>query len=364
MGHSTRMFTSIPWFLKAASWYWTVCIYPMVPECSSDTLTNMADALSDITVCVAKPPPKRRRILDSSAIVPVPVYSNKVNSSLHLKLELPPSDPFVPADQNSLWSQMSCREHARADVLTLSDSEDEQEVPLVDHGTDQGGSRPLSPPPEDIPVQKQSRQFQKKINEVNRRLRAVSDALSPDGGGRVLRRRRGEAPKQDDVIIVESESHDWRAEESRLKVRCRTEVYKLPVLSTTLLKEVASQLSAILHVPSHRLLLLREEAELPGHASVRELGLGIADILECVVMATERGGLISVRLQGKERGSARDFSVDKEAELGAIFSQYVSAMPARARRKVQFHFDGCKVAANQTPAQLDMEDGDIIEVWM
>nr|XP_061829350.1 NFATC2-interacting protein [Nerophis lumbriciformis] len=338
----------------------------MVPEGSSDTLTNMADALSDIKVCVAKPPLKRRRILDSSAIVPVPIYSNKVNSSLHLKAELPPSDRFVPADQDGLWSQMSRRGHARADVLTLSDSEEEQEVPLVDHGADQGGSCPLSPPPEDIPVQKQSRQFQKKINEVNRRLRAVSATLSPEGegGGRVLRRRRSAAPEQDDVIIVESESHDWRAQESRLKVRCRTEVYKLPVLSTTLLKEVASQLSAILDVPCHRLLLLREEAELPGHASVRELGLGIADILECVVMAEERGGLISVRLQGKERGSARDFSVHKEAELGAIFSQYVSAMPARARREVQFHFDGCKVTANQTPAQLDMEDGDIIEVWM
>uniref|UniRef100_A0A8C2WCI3 Rad60/SUMO-like domain-containing protein n=1 Tax=Cyclopterus lumpus TaxID=8103 RepID=A0A8C2WCI3_CYCLU len=31
------------------------------------------------------------------------------------------------------------------------------------------------------------------------------------------------------------------------------------------------------------------------------------------------------------------------------------------RRTVRFLFDGCSVASGQTPAQLDMEDGDIIE---
>uniref|UniRef100_A0A8D3CHH6 Rad60/SUMO-like domain-containing protein n=1 Tax=Scophthalmus maximus TaxID=52904 RepID=A0A8D3CHH6_SCOMX len=28
---------------------------------------------------------------------------------------------------------------------------------------------------------------------------------------------------------------------------------------------------------------------------------------------------------------------------------------------VRFHFDGAKVTHSQTPAQLDMEDGDIVE---
>uniref|UniRef100_A0A3P8Q721 Rad60/SUMO-like domain-containing protein n=1 Tax=Astatotilapia calliptera TaxID=8154 RepID=A0A3P8Q721_ASTCA len=31
---------------------------------------------------------------------------------------------------------------------------------------------------------------------------------------------------------------------------------------------------------------------------------------------------------------------------------------------LRFHFDGSKVTGSQTPAQLDMEDGDIIEVWL
>ncbi|XP_054615807.1 NFATC2-interacting protein [Dunckerocampus dactyliophorus] len=330
----------------------------------------MADALSDGEAPVVKPPPKRRRILDSSAIVPVPIYSNKVNSSLSLKAELPALTEKERTDDDgvdSLWLQMSSQA-TRAAALVISDSEEEQEVQLVDDSRDKGGCRSQSPPPppSEIPVQKQSRNFQKKINEVDRKLRAISATLSPEGRDVGLRRRRGRIPEQDedDVVILEMEPRDLWAQESRLKVRCRTDVYKLSVLSTTSVGEVASQLSAILQVPSHRLLLLREEAELPSHASISELGLGITDILECVVMATEQVGIITVRLQGKERGSTRDFSVHKEAELGSIFSQYVSAMPASARRKVQFHFDGCKVTAKQTPAQLDMEDGDIIEVWM
>nr|XP_057905806.1 NFATC2-interacting protein isoform X2 [Doryrhamphus excisus] len=248
----------------------------------------MADALSDSEVSVAKPVPKRRRILDPSAIVPVPVYSNKVNSSLSLKAELPAltgkddDDDGGGGGGDGLWLEM-WGGATRGAAIVLSDSEEEQEVQLVDDSRDKPGSRSLSPPPPpaEIPVQKQSRNIQKKINEVDRKLRAINAALSPEGRDVGLRRRRRGIPEedQDDVVIVEAEPRDGRAQEWRLKVRCRTDVYKLPVLSTTCVGEVASQLSAILQVPRHRLLLLREEAELPGHASLGELGLGIADIL-------------------------------------------------------------------------------------
>uniref|UniRef100_A0A8P4K868 NFATC2-interacting protein n=1 Tax=Dicentrarchus labrax TaxID=13489 RepID=A0A8P4K868_DICLA len=53
--------------------------------------------------------------------------------------------------------------------------------------------------------------------------------------------------------------------------------------------------------------------------------------------------------------------VFQDAPLGSIFSQYLSRLPPVAQTKVRFHFDGSKVTDRQTPAQLDMEDGDIIE---
>uniref|UniRef100_A0A3B5LT43 Rad60/SUMO-like domain-containing protein n=1 Tax=Xiphophorus couchianus TaxID=32473 RepID=A0A3B5LT43_9TELE len=54
-------------------------------------------------------------------------------------------------------------------------------------------------------------------------------------------------------------------------------------------------------------------------------------------------------------------SPHQEAPLSYVFSQYLSRLPAGARRSVQFHFDGSKVAGSQTAAQLELEDGDIIE---
>lgn len=56
--------------------------------------------------------------------------------------------------------------------------------------------------------------------------------------------------------------------------------------------------------------------------------------------------------------------VFQDAPLGSIFSQYLSRMSRSAQRAVRFQFDGSKVTHSQTPAQLDMEDGDIIEVWI
>lgn len=56
--------------------------------------------------------------------------------------------------------------------------------------------------------------------------------------------------------------------------------------------------------------------------------------------------------------------VFQDAPLDSIFSQYLSKMSAGAQRQVRFQFDGSKVTPFQTPAQLDMEDGDIIEVWI
>ncbi len=53
----------------------------------------------------------------------------------------------------------------------------------------------------------------------------------------------------------------------------------------------------------------------------------------------------------------------KNAPLGSVLSQYVSGLSASARWKGKFLFDGSRISYNQTPADLDMEDGDVIEVW-
>uniref|UniRef100_A0A3B4TQR5 NFATC2-interacting protein n=1 Tax=Seriola dumerili TaxID=41447 RepID=A0A3B4TQR5_SERDU len=135
---------------------------------------------------------------------------------------------------------------------------------------------------------------------------------------------------------------------------------------STPLSDVLAQLSVILKVPPPRLLLLREEVELPTDATVSELGLGIADIIVRSSSSSSLHHQLCVYLfsQQDSNASCHLFVSFQDAPLGSIFSQYLSRMSPSAQRKVRFHFDGSKVADSQTPAQLDMEDGDIVEVWI
>uniref|UniRef100_A0A672HKM6 NFATC2-interacting protein n=1 Tax=Salarias fasciatus TaxID=181472 RepID=A0A672HKM6_SALFA len=119
-------------------------------------------------------------------------------------------------------------------------------------------------------------------------------------------------------------------------------------LCSMCLSAVVTKLSVILDVPPPRLLLLREDVELDTDATVAELGLGIADII----------GESPDTLSGSGVRGRTHFR-----EIGCKKSGALSQYPHYALRKIRFHFDGHKVTERQTPAQLDMEDGDIIEVW-
>lgn len=159
------------------------------------------------------------------------------------------------------------------------------------------------------------------LSEIDRRLRAVSSLMSPEPQNSRTRRRRGrQSTDDDDVIIMNSNEDDvissnpvsgsedspYRSSvrEIPLKIRCRTDVHKIPVLSVRLCEDtdyrrrhlcvcltadlcfqstplsyVLAKLSVMLNVPPPRLLLMREEVELPTDSTVGELGLGIADII-------------------------------------------------------------------------------------
>lgn len=339
-----------------------------------------------------KAPAKRRRILDPSAIIPVPIYSNQVNRSLQLKAPtFNVEQRKEAAEDDDFWSIVSC-DVKKSPTMTVSDSDEETEPRKEEKHNDSDSEllRSPSPPPPESPVHKPSRKAKLKLNEIERRLKAVNSSLSPvdepQRRGRPSPRIRNNADvivlsteDDDDVIIMTPDPSPVSTERQiPLKVRCRTDIHKIQVLPSTPLSAVVEQLSVTLGVPSRRLLLLQEEAELSPNATVRALGLGIADIIECAVMAddtvqtdTEKtdasagdgDDLIKVRLQGKDRASAQEFSLHRDAPLGLVFSQYLSSLTEGAKKKVRFHFDGSKVSPQQTPAQLDMEDDDIIEVW-
>lgn len=324
-----------------------------------------------------RPPPKRRRIIDPSALKAVPIYSNKVKSSLQLKpsvfehADCKDGDAEVPA----LWSQSQtppAEKEQSISVLLESDEEPEREHI-------QERFRSLSPPPPpQSPLAKVNTRAKRKIRELNRKLDAIGSLLSPaqpSAGDRSSARDYddSEDDDDDDIIIVSAprgpSEPGNKSREIPLKFRCRTDLYKIPVQSTAPLSVAVQQLSVKLKVPPSCILLLMKDRELPVDSTSNELGLSIADIIDCVVISDGEqekksdSDIITVRLQGKDKGSAQEYSLHKEAPLGSVLSQYLSHLGIASRRKVCFLFDGVKVTNSHTPSQLDMEDGDVIEVW-
>ncbi|KAJ8402610.1 hypothetical protein AAFF_G00366930 [Aldrovandia affinis] len=338
---------------------------------------TVSDSDSDLEVITpVRPLPKRRRIIDPSAVTTVPIYSNKVSSSLQFKpsfftlTDSTGDDAEVP----KLWPQSQSVPPAKEKPIPtiLSDSEED---PEKDENLESFHSSSPPPPPQIAPV-KVTKRADRKIKEINRKLNAIGSLLSPKHKLKADADDRSACDyddNDDDIIIVSDPcSVAERSEKSReipLKFRCRTDLYKIPVHSTAPLSIAVQQLSAKLNVPPTRILLLRKDTELPVGSTANELGLGIADIIDCVVIAegdqekVSDPDIITVRLQGKNKGSAQDYSLHKEAPLGPILSQHLSLLAANSRHKVHFLFDGSKVTDSQTPSQLDMEDGDVIEVW-
>ncbi|XP_010872212.1 NFATC2-interacting protein isoform X2 [Esox lucius] len=345
---------------------------------------EISDSDSDLeSATPLKPRPKRRRIIDPSSITTVPIYSNKVNSSLQLNPTVFTCDVDAgdDAEEVSLWAKSPPSKTKEQMNISLSDSEEDskpEDKDLLDQRS------PSPPPPPGSPVAKVSKRANRKILEINRKLNAVGSLFSPEAHGRSGHRQRASPPlnayDDDDIILMSPNSQPWSllpdptqghspisSREIPLKFRSRTDLYKIPVLSTAPLSQAVEELAVKLKVPPSRILLLRRDIELPVHSTANELGLGIADIIDCVVIAADEpeksSDMLTVRLQGKDKGSMREYSIHKDAPMGSILSLYISGLPVETRRKVRFQFDGSKITNSQTPSQLGMEDGDVIEVW-
>ncbi|XP_048090079.1 NFATC2-interacting protein isoform X2 [Alosa alosa] len=359
------------------------------------TVISGSDSDGEDRRAPAKPRPKRRRILDPSAIATVQIYTNKVDSSLKIQpLSFQPvslQDGEVEDVRVTLPVQ---KKLAAAECIELSDSEEEREKPRPEP---QCTMRSPSPPPPSSSPLKACRRPNRKLMEINRKLDSIGSLLSPSP------ERAGLAPEQDqsfaeedyggeddddddddDLVIVDTQHkprirrpppREPRQEARRipLKFRCRTEIFRIPLLTTAPLKLAVEELSLQLKVPPSRLLLLRKEAELPVTSTVSELGLGIADIIDCVVISEDtheqedgnhgESDVITVRFQGKEKGSQQQYSVGKREPLGSVLTRYASQLLPALRDKTRFLFDGSKVSPAHTPFDLEMEDGDVIEVW-
>ncbi|XP_019348150.1 NFATC2-interacting protein isoform X2 [Alligator mississippiensis] len=310
---------------------------------------------------VAAPPrPKRRRLPPSTRVIAVPVYSSKVNRSFQLcPLEVPPSiwerdadleDPPLPAPA-------PCQ-------APPAPAEEEEEVEAA-----QGPEmlvRPTSPspPPSPVPSRRRRGCTRHTIRAVEQQLQGLSSLLSAA--------QRSLCTEPDaDVVLLEEPAPVPASPLLRLKVRCRGQLHRLPLGPTQPLQRAAEQLAQLLGVPSSRVLLLWHDRLLELSATPRALGLGVADILDCVVEPVDSGAggqappppdEVSLTVRGRDPGSQFTLSVPKTAPLSGLMGRYRAAAGLDSA-PLRFVFDGRLLPPSDTPEQLGLEPGDVIEAW-
>ncbi|XP_034990798.1 NFATC2-interacting protein [Zootoca vivipara] len=295
-----------------------------------------------------KPPIKRRRILPADiGVAAVPVYSSKVQNSLHLfpeSLKLPVRTPVLSSEPQ---------------VIGTSDEEEveEEEAPTKQVKQEKRceAPSPSPPPPPQLKLKKRrhgAKNFHQKLRNLTSSLSAAKKSLQDE-------------ELRDDVVLIDvfdpSES-----QELVLKIRCRADVYKVSVQMTDPLQRVIEHMAQTLKVHQDRILLLFRDRELAADATPRVLGLGVADIIDCVVETTSQGssdaGNLQLRVQGKDKSSQMEFTLQRGEPLQKLMSHYRQAQ-GFGRCKLKFYFDGQRLAGTCTPEELGMESGDVIEVW-
>nr|XP_056720256.1 NFATC2-interacting protein [Euleptes europaea] len=295
-----------------------------------------------------KPLPKRRRFFPGTAVRAVPVYSSKVQNSLQLfpeSLKLPVQVPLV----SSAPQGESDEKEEEAELVAVTPTKQEKRIQLP----------PPSPsPPPPAQLQKRyhgARILDQRLRNLKSTLSAVKKSLQEEGLG----------SDEDDVILIDSPEPS-ESQELVLKIRCRTDLYRVSVQMTDPLQRVVEHMGQTLKVHPSRILLLLRDRELAADATPRRLGLGVADIIDCVVETTSKEsdnvGNLQLHVQGKDKSSHMEITVHKSEPLQTLMSRYRQAQ-GLGRRKLTFYFDGRRLADSWTPEELGMECGDVIEVW-
>ncbi|XP_078003955.1 NFATC2-interacting protein-like [Phascolarctos cinereus] len=311
-------------------------------------------------------PRRRRRLLGPGEAPVVPVYSGKVKSSLRFfpkDLRQPLFTGSPGGEPLDLDSDPSLSE---AVLSPVSSSEKNQKVNHEEekHVLDRDSSSSPSPPPKRRGPSRKPLRALRKMREVNKRLqglRSFLSSLSPED--------HVSENSDDEVILVEENNVRESPRLLSLKVRCRTDLVRLPLSTAEPLQVVVDHMASCLGVPPARILLLFQEVELSPNATLGSLKIGVADIIDCVVLASppepskesESGEELRLRVQGQKKHQVLEVTVPRGAPLSTLMSHYVEAMGLKGH-ELSFFFDGEKLSGQGTPAELGMEEEDLIEV--
>ncbi|XP_027705262.1 NFATC2-interacting protein-like isoform X3 [Vombatus ursinus] len=219
--------------------------------------------------------------------------------------------PFLPAldlDSDQSLSETVLLPVYSSEVNQKTNDEEEKHFLVQD-----SSSSPSPPPRRRGPCRKPPRAFGK-IREVNKRLQGLRSYLSPlSPKGHVSEN------SEDEVILVEENNVRESPRLLTLKVRCRADLVRLPLSTAEPLQVVVDHMASRLGVSPARILLLFREVELSPSATLSSLKIGVADIIDCVVLSStpepskesESGEELRLRVQGQEKHQVLEVTVPR-----------------------------------------------------
>ncbi|XP_071157134.1 NFATC2-interacting protein-like [Mytilus edulis] len=253
------------------------------------------------------------------------------------------------------------------DVIPLEDDEDFPSTPKWAKSTADLVKSPTPPPPPSPPTGI-AQQFLKK----KRMSKALKNAIRNicDAKEHLITEERVRGPDDQDVVCVED---DYGEDTLTVRIKYGADTFRYPMKKGELFKRVIQEVASKLDVNSNKILFLLNDRTIHSHDSPKSLGLQVADILYCHVSREERSILddssctfewtdsIQLFVQSKMSKHKEEYTISKNQPLDAILRKY-SIKTNTDISKLKFQFDGEDLSVDDTPNDLDLEDGYCLDI--
>ncbi|XP_064612837.1 NFATC2-interacting protein-like [Liolophura sinensis] len=178
-------------------------------------------------------------------------------------------------------------------------------------------------------------------------------------------------PLEDQDLIFDGEEPADTVRKMMVKVRSRSGIQRFSLKMTETFKRIFSEMAEHEGVKEGQIVMFRREESIRPAHTPESLSLHVADIIDCRI-----GGeadmnesldcslvenVITIFIQGKDSRSKTAIKMRKDDPLETGLQKYCKQSGA-TMETMSLVFDGDVVSVNQTPDDLDMEDGDCIDV--
>ncbi|XP_032823395.1 NFATC2-interacting protein isoform X3 [Petromyzon marinus] len=250
--------------------------------------------------------------------------------------------------------KMKCVPKPNTNFICISDS-DEDLSQEEDSWKNNSPAPPSPPAPRPRLQQRPRRSLDSKILEVDRLLSACRSEVDTSG-------------LDDSLSLVPPP--DAPKEEVTAKVRCQSKVHRIKLLHDECFHSVVSHIAITCEVEPARVSLFLQEKEISPTDTPLSVQLSITDIIECIITksALAREGpthkpanAIALKVQSKEKNSIQIITIGKTEPLSVLMEKY-TALVGSGKQRLVFVLDGADLDGTSTPHELDLEDGDLIDV--